>query len=132
MASNSNSKPNIPLYSLTATVLLVGMALVALLFVDTSNITLLIPFVGLIVSTVPSLIAAAYSEKTSRDIHNGVLSKQVSEGTTVAFAHQALKDPAALQAIQELAALVKTNTDTTETNTAALNNTVKEGDSNGG
>lgn len=120
------------MYSLTATVLLVGMALVALLFVDTSNITLLIPFVGLIVSTVPSLIAAAYSEKTSRDIHNGVLSKQVSEGTTVAFAHQALKDPAALQAIQELAALVKTNTDTTETNTAALNNTVKEGDSNGG
>lgn len=94
--SHSNPQPssgtprastNLPVYSLIAAVVFVGLAVAALVFVpaDDVRITQVVLLVGLVVSTVPSLIASAYSERTSRDVRNGVLVDQVKVGTKQAL-----------------------------------------------
>jgi len=77
---------NTPLVSLGSAILLV---VVFVVLVETGHAgqngdNLLI---GLLVTTIPSLIAAAYAERTSRDVRNGVLTQKAKEGT-----HQALQE----------------------------------------
>lgn len=78
---------NLPLLSLGAAVLFVALAVLALVFVpkDDQRLTQVVLLVGLVVSTVPSLIASAYSERTSKDMRNGVMIQQVKVGTKQAL-----------------------------------------------
>lgn len=79
---------NLPIYSLIAAVLFVGLAVVALVFVpqDDQRMTQVVLLIGLVVSTVPSLIAAAFSERVSRDVRNGVAAEQARRGAAAALA----------------------------------------------
>lgn len=80
--SNRDNTPgsgNLPVYALAAAVVLVLAALGSLLFVDpeSKSTPQLYIVVGLIVTTVPSLIAAAFAERVSRDVRNGTLKGKV-------------------------------------------------------
>lgn len=82
--TNRDNKPgsgNTPLYALIAAVLLVALALGTLLLIDSEKSTtpVFLTVIGLIVTTVPSLIAAAFAERASRDIRNGTLRSKVTE-----------------------------------------------------
>jgi uncharacterized membrane protein len=81
------SHVNLPLYSLLTAGFLVALAVIALIFVKADNNTtpVLISIVGLIATTVPSLIAAAYAERTNRDIRNGVVEEKVKSATKEAL-----------------------------------------------
>lgn len=91
MADPSGRPPgpttNLPFYSLIAAVLFVALAVLALVFVprDDTRMAQLVLVIGLIVTTVPSLIASAFAERTSRDVRNGVLVDQVKTGTKQAL-----------------------------------------------
>lgn len=69
------SRTNLPVVSLLAAVSLIGIAVVALIFVhlDDRTTPVFLSLIGLIVTTVPSLIAAAYAERVSKDVRNGVV-----------------------------------------------------------
>lgn len=93
MSGNTPVRVNLPLASLVTAVTLVAIAVVALILVKPGAETtpVLISIVGLIVSTVPSLIAAAYSERTSRDIRNGVVEAKMKTAARQALEeHQVL------------------------------------------
>lgn len=80
---------NVPVYSLVAVVALVGLAVLGLAVVplNEKSTPLFYSVVGLIVTTVPSLIAATFAERTARDVRNGTLEDKARLGT-----HQALKE----------------------------------------
>lgn len=83
----TNRATNLPVLSLGAAVLFVALAVLALVFVpkDDQRLTQVVLLVGLVVSTVPSLIASAYSERTSKDMRNGVMVDQVKTGARQAL-----------------------------------------------
>lgn len=86
--------PNTPHYAMIATVLLiVGGIVAAMVANDDKSLSLLL---GLIVTTVPSLLAAGYAERASRDIRNGTITEKAREG-----AEQALNDTGVTQAVEE-------------------------------
>jgi hypothetical protein len=65
--------------------------------------------VGLIVTTVPSLIAAGFAERASRDIRNGVVKDKVADALEETGVAQVARDagettPAALKALTMLIA----------------------------
>ncbi len=78
---------NRPIYSLVAAIILVALVIVALIVVPHERNDQLLIVVGLIVSTVPSLLAAGFAERTARDVRNGVVQQKAREG-----AQQALDD----------------------------------------
>lgn len=73
-----NRQGNLPLYSLTAVILFVAFGVTGAVVADNDNVLQLM--IGLIITTVPSLIAAAFAERASRDIRNGVVKDKVKEG----------------------------------------------------
>lgn len=138
---------NIPLYALAAIVVMIAAAVVLILFSNPAAAPSLTIVIGLIATSVPSLIAAVFSEKASRDIRNGVVEAKVKSGTIKALEETQVmtrNGPVATAQLEALAALIKhntevtqRNTDTTQTNTDAsqMNTTTtqnrKEGDSDG-
>ena len=70
-----------PVYSLIAATVFVALALVGILLIPEGN-NLLVVMITLIAGTVPSLVAAAFSERASHDIRNGVLKDKVKEAVT--------------------------------------------------
>lgn len=82
--------PNSPHYTLGAAVLLVivGVA-AAVLTRDQRNLSILL---GLIVTTVPGLIAAGYAERASRDIRNGTVTEKARQGTVKALTETGVTD----------------------------------------
>ena len=118
---------NTPLYSLVAAVILVGFAILGLAIVPESNTNLLYTIVGLIVTTVPSLIAAGYAERIGQDIRNGVLHEKVKDATTQALdetgvtaAVAASPPEATATALRALSALLEHNAKVTIENTTAI------------
>lgn len=78
---------NVPLYSLLTAVALVGLGVLALIFVKPGEATTpqLVIIIGLVATAVPACIGAAFAERTSRDVRNGVLIQQVKTGATQAL-----------------------------------------------
>lgn len=75
--------PNTPHYALGAGVVLVVSGIVAALVADDK--ATLATLLGLVVTTVPSLLAAGYAERASRDIRNGTVTEKARQGTTKAL-----------------------------------------------
>lgn len=78
---------NMPLWSLLSAVLLVITLGVVILVtpVDKLSASQTGIFIALIVSSVPSLLAAAYAERTSRDVRNGTVVEKAREGAVMAI-----------------------------------------------
>lgn len=78
---------NMPLWSLlSAVVLIITLGFVILTMpADKLSTSQLGIFIALIASTVPSLIASAYAERTSRDVRNGVVAEKAREGAVMAI-----------------------------------------------
>lgn len=98
---------NLPVWSLGSAVILVAMAIVGLgiIDLDENSSPIFLMIVGLIVTTVPSLISAAYSERISRDIRNGTVTEKVKDaldekGVTEAVQNANEMQPATLNALQ--------------------------------
>ena len=87
---------NMPIWTLISAVVLVITLGIILLVTPPDRFTSggISIFIALVVSTVPSLIAAATAERTSKDIRNGVVVEKAREG--------------AVQAIQETEVLTLT------------------------
>ena len=73
---------NLPLYSLGAACLFLAAAVVLTVTGHMQDNPALI---GVTVTTIPSLLAASYAEKNSRDIHNGVVTQRAKEGAKQAI-----------------------------------------------
>jgi hypothetical protein len=94
--------------------------------------------IGLVVTTIPSLIAAAFAERNAKDIRNGTLTDKAREGAHKALAEAGVttvtsQAPAAAAALsslerllQENRTLLKQNTDATLVNTDAHNHDTEE------
>lgn len=80
-----------PLYTLGATAVFAAGVLVLILTDNAKNATL---FVTLVLSTLPSLGAAFFSERASRDVRNGVVEEKARKG-----AHKALKEAGVTDAV---------------------------------
>jgi len=119
---------NTPVVSLVAAVALVALGVFAVAFVPSSTTSpALLTIVGLIATTVPSLIAAGFAERNSRDMRNGVATDAAAAG-----AHRALEESGVKEVVdmthrgasttltmQALAKLLELNTTATTENTAA-------------
>ena len=103
---------NVPLYALGTTGFLVVVMLVLILTGRAGEGGAEL-FVGLILSTLPSLIAAVFSERVARDVRNGVVAEQTRVGTVKALDQTGVIDAveqgqggattaAALEALAEL------------------------------
>lgn len=110
---------NMPLWSLlSAVVLVITLGVVILVTpVDKLSASQTGIFIALIVSSVPSLLAAAYAERTSRDVRNGVVAEKAREGAVQAIEEQGVltqSGPVATAAIaateESTKALAKANT----------------------
>lgn len=75
--------PNAPHYTLGAGVLLVVVGVLAAYLTD--NRQSMTTLLGLIATTVPSLLAAGYAERASRDIRNGTVTEKAKQGTKQAM-----------------------------------------------
>ena len=95
---------NFPRTALMAAAALVGLtvALVAILAVtgslDDRSTPRVLSIGGMVVTMVPGLVAATYSERASRDIRNGTVVAKAKEGAV-----QALHDPQALAQVRQAA-----------------------------
>lgn len=94
MSKSKGLAHNTPHYAIAATVFLIGVGVIAATL--TNNDASLSLLIGLIVTTVPSLIAAGFAERASRDIRNGTVTEKAREG-----AEQALNDTGVVQAVEE-------------------------------
>jgi hypothetical protein len=142
MSGNNGIPPrtNTPVFSLLAAILLIGLAIVGLVVVPDSRQNQLYIIVGLIVTTVPSLIAASYAERIGKDIRNGVLTQKVQEGAQAALDDTGVTDvvnssqrgETTIVAMNALKALLEANTGATQVNTTATQHNTelkKEGNS---
>jgi hypothetical protein len=88
MADNGpRATTNLPLLSLATAVALVGLGVIALIFVPAGSASTpqLVIIIGLVATAVPACIAAAFAERTSRDVRNGVLVQQAKAGASQAL-----------------------------------------------
>lgn len=120
------TKSRVPLYSLAALVTFVIAATLLLLFAqpDNENVTL---FIGLIVATLPALVASFAAERASNDIRNGVVEEKARIGATKALDDTGVTEAVKVSnygestalAMQTLAKLLELNTAASEANTAS-------------
>ncbi len=73
------SAGNTPLFSLAAAVAFFALVVCLVIFTDPEDKEFVVLLIGLCVTTVPSLIASAFSERASRDIRNGVVTAKVEQ-----------------------------------------------------
>lgn len=120
---------NTPKVSITAACVLVVLGVVAIA-IDaakghdvSSQVTSIVALVGIVV---PGLIAAGYSERTSKDVRNGVMEQKVKNGTVAALVETGVTDivnsqPATTQAVVgALTKLLQDNIAATNVNTNAV------------
>lgn len=123
----------IPLYGTACIVIMVIAAVVLVLFANPATAPSLSVVIGLLVTTVPSLVAAVFSERAAKDIRNGVLTEKVVKGTKQALQEHGVvvrDGPAATAALTALAQILEKNTQVTEKNTQIQEQ--NGGDDNGG
>lgn len=114
----------VPLYALIATVVFVLSTVLLVIFAPPEHqgvATLL----GLLVSTLPSLVAAFSAERASRDIRNGMVEEKARAGAVAALQETGVTDivevtqrgQSAIMTMQALARLLERNTAVTLANT---------------
>jgi hypothetical protein len=112
---------NAPFYALVATGIFVVAAVLLVIFADPENQgTAMI--LGIIASTLPSLVAALYSERTARDVRNGVAREQAKQGAAEAIEDAGVltrSGPVVTTELRALQRLLEANTAATTINTAA-------------
>lgn len=86
---------NVPLYALGLSALLV-IAMIVLVVTGKAGESGTGLFVGLILSTLPSLLAAVFSERVSRDVRNGVVAEQSRQGAV-----KALDETGVIEAVEQ-------------------------------
>jgi hypothetical protein len=86
------TRTNLPVFTLGAAVILVMLAILGFIFIPAGNVVAQESLIGLIVTTVPSLIAAAFAERTGRDVRNGVMEQKVKDGATKALQDTGVTD----------------------------------------
>lgn len=122
MAKQKDRLPhNAPLYALVASVVFVAAAVALVIFADPENSNTMM-LIGLLVSTIPSLVAAVFSERTARDIRNGVMVEKVREGAAQAIDEKQVivrNGPVVSTELRALAQLLEQNTRVTKENTRA-------------
>lgn len=121
---------NAPIYALGSAVLMLGAGAVVVMSghggANGGNL-----LIGLVVTTIPSLIAAAFAERTARDVRNGTVTEKARLGASKAISEAGVvtRDGPAVQAamqasaastaalttlLQNLAPKLEHNTDVTE------------------
>lgn len=103
---------NIPVVTLVALVLTVVALVLLILFGDPARSA---TFEGILIGAVPSLLAAAYSERSSRDIRNGTVTDKARQG-----ARAALDESGVTEVVQNAGQHQAAYVDTLNAHTAAL------------
>lgn len=82
-------RTNVPVIALASAVLLLIVVILVLSLTpsERTGTPVFVTVVGLVVSTVPSLIAAAFAERVSKDVRNGTLVQKTKQAT-----HEALQE----------------------------------------
>lgn len=123
--SNTNIPPrtNVPIVSLISGTVLLAVVVIVLAFAnpDRTSTPLFATVIGLVVTTVPSLIAAAYAERVSKDVRNGTLVQKTKQAT-----HEAIREaglitrdgPAMTLAMEGLAQVLRQTGKSDSTQTA--------------
>lgn len=112
---------NLPYASLASAVLLIGTGAVVVMSGNGGENGGAI-LIGLVVTTIPSLIAAAFAERNARDIRNGTVVEKVRQGTHRALAEAGVStstSPQATAALQSLEQLLRRTEATVQQNTEA-------------
>lgn len=76
---------------------------------ESDSTPLLVSLLGIIASTVPSLLAAQRADQVARDVRNGVLTEKVTEGTKTAIEESGVltrHGPVASASLEALTALL--------------------------
>lgn len=128
MASNSSGHGggNVPLYATICAVAFVACAVLLVLFADPHSSQSIMIVLGLIVTTLPSLVASIFAERASRDIRNGVLEEKAKSGAAQAIQEQQVlvrTGPVVSTELAALSRLLEANTAATQTNTNVLQHT---------
>lgn len=101
-----------PFYTLATTLIFLAAAVV-LALTDAANAGGGAVLLAFLISTMPSLVAAGFSERVSRDVRNGTIVEKARQGTVQALAETGVTDaieqgrqttPAALEALTALLA----------------------------
>ncbi len=127
-----------PILAVITVALFMASAVALLVLSDPESSPSTGAIIGLIVTSIPSLLAAAFSERASRDIRNGVVQNKAREGAMQALQETGVTEVVELTArgqtaalsMQALARLLEQNTAVTQTNTDATqqNTNTKDGD----
>jgi hypothetical protein len=91
VADHRNAYSNTPRIALITAAVLIGGAVATFAVVQDSEGLAIV-----VASTVPSLLAAAFAERASRDIRNGTVTEKAREGAV-----EALQDTGVVQAVEE-------------------------------
>lgn len=113
-------KSSTPFYAMICIVVMIVAAVVLLLFSNPATAPSLTIVIGLIVTSIPSLVAAFHAERASRDIRNGVVVEKVKQGATQAIEESQVltrTGPVATASLTALTRLLETNTAATLLNT---------------
>jgi len=134
MTNPATQPSNTPLYTMIATVICIvaGVALVIFGPAGSAEVTTLI---GLLATTIPSIVSSLFSERASRDIRNGVLVEKVKQGAEQAIEESQVirrDGPVVAAELAALARLLEVNTNATQTNTQQLQDSERGGEHNGG
>jgi hypothetical protein len=91
VTSHRSRHPNAPRFALTTALVLIGGAAVGFTVAkDTQSLAIVVA------ATVPSLLAAAFAERASRDIRNGTVTEKAREGAV-----EALQETGVVQAVED-------------------------------
>lgn len=123
-------KTSVSIVALISTVLLIGFVVMGVVFANPATNNILIIIAGLVVSSVPQILGGIFSERASKDIRNGVLTKKVKEGAKQALHETGVlevveisqRGEASLTAMRALQRLLELNTAATEINTQQKEN----------
>jgi hypothetical protein len=113
-----NSRTNVPKYTLILAGILSLSVVAVVLFAPERNSGNATQYILWAIVTLPGLIGAAFSERNSRDIRNGVVVDKVKEGTKQALVESGVQDvvdasargQASTLVMQALSELLKANT----------------------
>lgn len=118
-------KKGTPVLAVITVIAFLFTAVVLILFSNPSESPETMTVIQLVVMTVPGLIAAAFAERASRDIRNGVIEEKAKEGAKQALDEKGVTEvveasqrgATTVLAMQALTRLLETNTEATIQNT---------------
>lgn len=123
-------RSNVSIVAIISVVLLVGFVVLGVVFANPATNNILIIIAGLVVTTVTQIIGGIFSERASKDIRNGVLTKKVKDGTKQALHETGVlevvetsqRGETTIMALRALGKLLEQNTAATEENTQQKEN----------